>query len=137
MRSFAESRGKGAAESAGSIQAGGATLVYPIMLRWAEVLEKEKALQLRYESLGSSKGVSGMIDRSFDFGCSDAPMTDQELARASEVGGKVLHIPLVIGAVVPICNLPEISKPLRFDGPRSPASTWARSAPVTMRTSGR
>jgi phosphate transport system substrate-binding protein len=56
-----------------------------------------------------------MTDREVNFGCTDAPLTEEQLARAREVGGDVLFIPLVMGGVVPIYNLPG-QPDLRFTG---------------------
>src|SRR5262249_50817907 len=69
-----------------------------------------------YISSGSGNGVTQMIDKKNDFGCTDAPMNEEQLGKA---GGpdRVLHIPLVMGGVVPVYNLPEIDRPLRFTGP--------------------
>jgi phosphate transport system substrate-binding protein len=71
-------------------------------------------VRIDYQSVGSSKGVQGLTDRAYQFGCSDAPLTDAAMAKA---GGPVVHIPLVMGAVVPTYNLPEVSEQLRFTGP--------------------
>jgi phosphate transport system substrate-binding protein len=58
-----------------------------------------------------------MIDRVLEFGCTDAAMTDQQLAKARDTFGEVVHIPLALGAVVPTYNLPDLKEPLRFTGP--------------------
>ena len=52
-----------------------------------------------------------------DFGCTDAYMNDAQLAKARATNGEVIHIPLVMGAVVAIYNLPNVQKQLRFTGP--------------------
>jgi phosphate transport system substrate-binding protein len=72
-------------------------------------------VQIDYTSSGSGDGIAKMIDGQNDFGCTDAPMNDEEIKRA---GGKdaVIHVPLVMGAVVPIYNLEDI-KELKFTGP--------------------
>ena len=56
-----------------------------------------------------------MTDGTVDFGASDMPMTDQELAAVKN--GKILHFPTVLGAVVPIYNLPGVTQELKFSGP--------------------
>lgn len=98
------------------IQAGGSTFAYPLMSKWAAEYEKQGRGTLRYLSFGSGKGIEGMIDHSLDFGCTDAPMSHEELERARSAGGEVLHIPLALGAVVAAYNLEEMKQPLRFSG---------------------
>jgi phosphate transport system substrate-binding protein len=94
----------------------GSSFVYPLMTKWASEYEKAKGLKVNYESIGSGAGIKGLTEKSLDFGCSDAPMNDEQL---DKVGGadKVVHVPLVMGAVVPIYNLEGIEKPLQFSGP--------------------
>ena len=70
-----------------------------------------------YTGSGSGNGVSSMTDRLADFGCSDAPMNRKQLDLALAKGGPVVHVPLVIGAVVPMYNLPGVEKPIIFSGP--------------------
>ncbi len=95
----------------------GSTFVYPIMVQWGTEFEKQqRGCPVHYRSLGSGLGVANLISKKVDFGCTDAPMTDDELARAHAAGGEVLHIPLVLGAVVPAYNLPEANVPLKFTG---------------------
>jgi hypothetical protein len=59
---------------------------------------------------GPGQGISGMTDKSLDFGCTDAPTNHGELKRALENGGPVPHIPVAMGAVAPIYNLPEVKE---------------------------
>jgi phosphate transport system substrate-binding protein len=107
--------GKGSAPA--RLNAAGSTLVFPMMTKWASLYQKEKGLQVDYSGLGSSNGIQQMIVRTIDFGCTDAPMNDEQLKKARENGGEVLHIPLVLGAVVPIYDLPDVQQELRFSGP--------------------
>jgi phosphate transport system substrate-binding protein len=58
-----------------------------------------------------------MTKKEVAFGCTDAPMNAKQLAEAREQGGEVVHIPLVIGAVVPMYNLPGVEAPVKFTGP--------------------
>ncbi len=58
-----------------------------------------------------------MTDKSLDFGCTDAPMSDAELKTAADVGGAVVHVPMTLGAVAPIYNLPDLKEHIRFSGP--------------------
>jgi phosphate transport system substrate-binding protein len=96
---------------------GGATFIYPMMDKWASIYEKEKGVKVNYNSIGSGGGIRQMTDKTFDFGCSDAPMNAEQLENASKQGGEVVHIPLAMGGVVPAYNLPSVKKPVRFTGP--------------------
>jgi phosphate ABC transporter phosphate-binding protein len=95
----------------------GSSFVKPMMDEWARMYRQEKGIEINYQSKGSTTGVEQMTDKAIDFGCSDAPMNSQQLKKAQAKGGKVLHIPLVMGAVVPVYNLPGVDKPLQFSGP--------------------
>ena len=99
-----------------TLEAGGSTFAYPMMSKWSGVYEKDKGVEVRYLSVGSGKGIEMMIGKTVDFGCSDAPLDEQDLEKARAAGGDVIHIPLVLGAVVPAYNLPEVKEPLRFTG---------------------
>src|SRR5438105_3804655 len=99
------------------LNAGGLTFVYPMMSKWASEYKKAKGVEVNYQSIGSGGGIQQMSARTFDFGCTDAPMNAEQLKKAQENGGDVVHIPLVMGAVVPAYNLKEAKKPLRFTGP--------------------
>jgi phosphate ABC transporter phosphate-binding protein len=98
------------------LNGGGSTFVNPLMQHWAGIYEKRQGVRIDYQSVGSGRGSEGLRNRVFQFGCSDAPLTDQQLARVKQAGGEVLHIPLVLGAVVPAYNLPGVSAQLRFTG---------------------
>ena len=100
--------------SAQKINAAGATFPDPIYKKWFSAFGKaHPGVQINYEANGSGGGVKGVTDGTVDFGASDMPMTDQELAAVKS--GKVLHFPTVLGAVVPIYNLPGITD-LKFSG---------------------
>jgi phosphate transport system substrate-binding protein len=88
-----------------------------MMTDWAKVYRNEKGVEVNYQSKGSSTGIEQMTEKAIDFGCSDAPMNEQQLKKAEAAGGKVVHVPLVMGAVVPVYNLPGVEKPLKFSGP--------------------
>src|SRR5690242_20451844 len=87
------------------------------MTKWASAYNKEKGVQVDYTSSGSGNGIQQMIDKKNDFGCTDAPMSEDQLKKAAAEGGEVLHVPLVMGGVVPIYNLKDVKEPLRFTGP--------------------
>jgi phosphate transport system substrate-binding protein len=87
-----------------------------MMSKWASEYEKAKGAQVNYQSIGSGGGIQQMTAKTFDFGCTDGPMNEEQLQKARETGGEVVHIPLAMGAVVPIYNLEEIMEPIKFSG---------------------
>jgi phosphate transport system substrate-binding protein len=95
------------------VRAGGSTFIEPMMDVWSKLYSKEKGVKVDYAGGGSGKGVTQMSAGNYDFGCTDAPMNEKQLAEAK---GPVVHIPLVLGAVVPAYNLKGIDQPLKFDG---------------------
>jgi phosphate transport system substrate-binding protein len=102
--------------AAQKLNACGATFPDPIYKKWFSVYGKaHQGAQINYEANGSGGGVKGVTDGTVDFGASDMPMTDQELAAVKS--GKILHFPTVLGAVVPIYNLPGVAQELKFSGP--------------------
>lgn len=107
--------GKGGTKVTGE----GATFVEPVMKSWADEYKEKtgKTVAVDYKGSGSGAGVSAMTKKLAQFGCSDAPMTAELTKEADGQGGAVIHVPLVIGAVVPVYNLPGLDKPLVFDGP--------------------
>src|SRR5438270_13974573 len=102
------------------LNAGGSTFVNPMMSKWSSEYHKAKGVEVNYQSIGSGGGIQQMTARTFDFGCTDGPMNDEQLRKAKGVGGDVVHVPLVMGAVVPAYNLAEVKEPLTFSGPALP-----------------
>ncbi len=92
----------------------GATFPQPIYNKWFSEYAKSKKVQINYQAIGSGGGVKQLSEQTVDFGATDAPMSDAELAAAK--GGAIQHIPTVLGAVVVTYNLPELKKALRLDG---------------------
>jgi len=92
----------------------GATFPNPIYSKWFSDYATKTGVKINYQPIGSGGGIRQLSEQTVDFGATDAPMSDDELAKAK--GGAVLHIPTVLGAVVVTYNLPEIKKPLRLDG---------------------
>lgn len=89
-----------------NIQGAGATFPYPLYSKWiAEYQNSHPKVRINYQSIGSGGGIRQIIERTVDFGASDAPMKDDELAKAP---GKILHIPMTLGAVVIAYNLPDV-----------------------------
>jgi phosphate transport system substrate-binding protein len=68
-------------------------------------------IQFNYQSIGSGGGIRQVLAQTVDFGASDGPMTDEQLSQAKT---KILHIPTVLGAVVPAYNVPGVSGELKF-----------------------
>ncbi len=90
----------------------GATFPNLIYQNWIITYNQQsRGVELNYQSIGSGGGIRQFSDRTVDFGASDAPMTDSAIAA---IQGNVLHIPTVLGAVVPAYNLPGLTTPLKF-----------------------
>ena len=93
----------------------GATFPNPIYSKWFDAYNKKTGVQINYQSIGSGGGIKQYTEGTVDFGASDGPMTEEQL---QAVGGHVLHIPTVMGAVVLTWSLPALGdKQLHFDGP--------------------
>ncbi len=92
------------------VSAGGATFVDPIMRAWAKDYRKAKRTEIDYVKSGSGKGIGDLTAKTIDFGCTDAPMSKKELDAAVAAGGEVLHIPVTMGAVAVIYNVPGAEK---------------------------
>ncbi|HEU5298519.1 MAG TPA: phosphate ABC transporter substrate-binding protein PstS [bacterium] len=94
-----------------TLNGAGATFPFPLYSKWSQVYAAEKGVQLNYQSIGSGGGIRQFISKTVDFGASDGPMTDEQVAQA---GGRALHIPMVAGAVVPVYNVPNVGQGLNF-----------------------
>jgi phosphate transport system substrate-binding protein len=93
----------------------GATFPDPVYQRWFEHYAKRNNVRINYQPLGSGAGIRQFVQGTVDFGASDGPMTDAEIA---EVGGNVVHLPTVLGAVAVTYNLPALGATrLKLDGP--------------------
>lgn len=94
------------------INGAGSTFDNPAFMLWKDAYSKvDKDIQINYQSVGSGAGIKQLLSQTVDFGASDAPMTDEAMSKAS---GKILHIPIVAGAVAITYNLPGAPK-LKFD----------------------
>jgi phosphate transport system substrate-binding protein len=97
------------------INGAGATFPAPIYTKWfAEYNKMHPEVRINYQPLGSGAGIRQITERTVFFGASDGPMTNEQL---QAVAGKILHLPTVLGAVVPIYNIPGVSQELKFSGP--------------------
>ena len=96
------------------INGAGATFPYPIYSKWFdEYHKKNPQIQINYQSIGSGGGIRQITNETVFFGATDGPMTDEQLKAAP---GAILHFPTVLGADVPVYNLPGVSAELRFTG---------------------
>ena len=93
------------AEDVVTLNGAGATFPYPIYSKWFDDYRKIRPdAQINYQSIGSGGGIRQIIERTVDFGATDGPMSDQQLSDP-KIKGKLLHIPTVLGAVVPVFNV--------------------------------
>ena len=98
--------------SAQNINGAGATFPYPIYSKWfSEFAHEHPEVKINYQSIGSGGGIRQVSEGTVDFGATDGPMTDEQLG-ASKV--KLIHIPTVLGAVVPVYNIPGVNAELKF-----------------------
>ena len=100
--------------SGADLTGAGATFPYPLYSKWFDVYAGKTGVKINYQSIGSGGGIRQLSEQTVDFGASDAPMSDAELAKAK--GGAVLHIPTALGAVVVIYNLPGVPSGLKLTG---------------------
>jgi phosphate transport system substrate-binding protein len=95
-----------------TLNGAGATFPYPMYSKWfSEYHKLHPDIEINYQSIGSGGGIRQVLAQTVDFGASDGPMTDEQLSQAKS---KILHIPTVLGAVVPAYNLPGVSADLKF-----------------------
>jgi phosphate transport system substrate-binding protein len=98
--------------SAQKLNGAGATFPYPIYSKWfTEYSASHGSVQINYQAIGSGAGIRQVTSGTVDFGASDGPMTDEQIA-GSKV--KIQHVPTVLGAVVPIYNLQGVGSGLKF-----------------------
>lgn len=92
----------------------GATFPYPLYSKWFDEYSKsvDPNVRVNYQSIGSGGGIKQITERTVDFGATDGFMNEEQLAAAPGI----LHIPMTLGAVVPIYNLPGVSAELKFTG---------------------
>jgi phosphate transport system substrate-binding protein len=96
------------------INGAGATFPYPIYSKWfSEYNKLHPNVQINYQSIGSGGGIRQITNQTVFFGATDGPMTDEQL---KEAPSKILHLPTVLGADVPIYNIPGVTAELKFTG---------------------
>src|SRR5438445_12244273 len=96
----------GAAQQKVQINGAGATFPYPIYSKWfSEYNKLHPNVEINYQSIGSGGGIRQVSNQTVFFGATDGPMTNEQLQTAP---GQILHFPTVLGAVVPVYNIPNI-----------------------------
>ena len=108
------SAGVGASAQSVDLTGAGATFPYPIYSKWFSEYASKTGVKINYQSIGSGGGIRQLSEQTVDFGASDAPMNDGELAKAK--GGAVLHFPMVLGADVVTYNIPGVTTSLNLTG---------------------
>ena len=96
------------------INGAGATFPNPIYSKWFDEYHKAHPnVEINYQSIGSGGGIRQLTNGTVFFGASDGPMTNDQILAA---GFPILHLPTVLGGVVPVYNIPGFSGELRFPG---------------------
>jgi phosphate transport system substrate-binding protein len=103
-------------EAQTSLTGGGATFPYPIYSKWfAEYQKLHPDIEIEYNPIGSGAGIREITAGAFDFGASDAPMEFSQIKEYhAKRGFDILHFPTVLGADVPIYNIPGVTAELKF-----------------------
>ena len=105
-----------ACPSTSQLNGGGSTFINPLFSKmFAEYPNAKCGLNVNYQSIGSGAGINDLLTGIVDFGATDAPMTDAQLATSTK--GLILHIPVTIGAVAISYNLAGVSGHLNLTGP--------------------
>jgi len=95
-----------------TLNGAGATFPYPMYSKWfSEYHKAHPDIEINYQSIGSGGGIRQVQAGTVDFGASDGPMTDEQLAQTKT---KILHVPTVLGADVPAYNIPGVTAELKF-----------------------
>ena len=100
--------------SGADLTGAGATFPNPLYSKWFSEYATKTGVKINYQPIGSGGGIRQLSEQTVDFGATDAPMTNEELAKAK--GGAVLHVPTAMGAVVITYNLAGLTQPLRLTG---------------------
>ena len=104
-----------ASEKSGAVDltGAGATFPYPLYSKWFADYATKTGVKINYQSIGSGGGIRQLSEGTVDFGASDSPMKDEDIAKAK---GPVMHFPTVLGAVAVTYNLPQVTAPLNLSG---------------------
>jgi len=99
----------------GLLNGAGASFPFPIYSKWFDVYGKAKGVQINYQSVGSGAGIRQVTAGTVDFGATDGPMNDEQIAQfQKERGSGIYHFPTVLGAVVLTYHIPEVTADLKF-----------------------
>ncbi len=91
---------------------GGSTFIYPILVKWcAEYRKLHPEIEIAYEPVGSGRGIARTLAGIVDFGASDGPLSDLQIRNSNR---KIVHVPVILGGVVPAYNLPGVTREVRF-----------------------
>jgi len=121
-RLLADIRGRGQPEESpasanspdarAALKGAGATFPAPLYRKWFELFEERRAdVHIDYDAVGSGEGIRRLTEGQIDFGASEMPLSDRAM---TETHRHFLHIPVVVGAVVPIYNLPGLRQKINF-----------------------
>ena len=112
------------AQEVKNLTGAGASFPNPLYQKLFSEYQKVNGVQVNYQSVGSGAGQKQILAQTVDFAGSDAALSDVQLAsapgaRAGQTGERsaILHVPMALGAVVPIYNIPGVDAKVRFDGP--------------------
>ncbi|MGH7658560.1 MAG: phosphate ABC transporter substrate-binding protein PstS [Gemmatimonadales bacterium] len=109
--------GTGGDDAGGGVErltGAGATFPNPVYRAWFGAYDARTGVQINYQSIGSGGGIRQFTEGTVDFGATDGPMTDEQIAA---IDGNVIHVPTVLGAVVLTYNLPSLGETqLKLDG---------------------
>jgi len=99
-----------------TLNGAGATFPNPIYSKWfSEYSKAHPDVHINYQPIGSGGGIRQVTEGTVDFGASDMPMTDEQLKEAqTKLNTKLLNIPTVLGAVVPVYNIPGVTGEIKF-----------------------
>ena len=101
---------------AATLNAGGGTLVYPLMQDWITAYNfVQPKIEITYNALGSGQGIHGITTGLYNFGESDAPLTASQYA-ALPSGSSLLTVPISDSGIIPAYNIPGITAHLNFTG---------------------
>jgi len=101
-----------AAAAQTNLNGAGATFPYPVYSKWfSEYHMRHPDIQINYQSIGSGGGIRQVLAGTVDFGATDGPMSDEQLRQAKT---RLLHIPTVLGAVVPAYKIGSVNVELKF-----------------------
>jgi phosphate transport system substrate-binding protein len=98
------------AGAARELTGAGSTFVFPLFSKLVDQYQKQCGVKINYQSVGSGAGIQQITARTVDFGASDGIMTEKQEADATAAGGPILHIPVTMGPVAVVVNLPGIQK---------------------------